>query len=206
MMQLPRSDSGNHHDRVIVAGAGPVGLMLTLKLVRNGVPVTLLESFTESEFPNQMHRAGSNHPVTLAMYAEVGLYQRLERRGLIAPKFQYWDRQHGRMIAEFDHAAIKDETPYPFVLQCERLKICEEALAIAAESELCDLRMGQPLTGFTQDANSVEAITQAPDGTEEQEFADATSSVPRVPEAWSARRSGSSSRASPIRTAPSTSR
>ena len=28
-------------DRVIVVGAGPVGLILTLKLIRSGVPVTV---------------------------------------------------------------------------------------------------------------------------------------------------------------------
>lgn len=155
-------------ERVIVAGAGPVGLMLTLKLIRNGVPVLLLESLTESEFPKQMHRAGSNHPVTLEMYAEVGLYGRLERRGLIAPTFQYWDRQRDEIIAQFDHALIKDVTPYPFVLQCERLKVCEEALAMAREHELCDLRMGQPLVSFSQGADFIEAVTRAPNGEDQR--------------------------------------
>ena len=161
------STSAAKDDRVIVAGAGPVGLMLTLKLIQNGIPVTLLESFTESEFPNQMARAGSNHPVTLEMYAEVGLYPRLEARGLIAPKFQYWDRQRGEIIAEFDHAVIKDATPYPFVLQCERIKVCEEALAMAAEHEFCDLRMGCTLVSFEQSADSVEALVQMKDGERE---------------------------------------
>jgi 3-(3-hydroxy-phenyl)propionate hydroxylase len=160
--------SGAKVDRVIVVGAGPVGLMLTLKLLQNGVPVTLLESLTDGEFPKQMHRAGSNHPVTLEMYAEVGLYRRLEARGLIAPTFQYWDRQRGEIIAEFDHAVIKDATPYPFVLQCERLKICEEALAMAAEHELCDLRMGHALVSFEQGADAVEAIVQLKDGSQDK--------------------------------------
>lgn len=155
-------------ERVIVAGAGPVGLMLTLKLIRKGVPVVLLESLTETEFPKQTHRAGSNHPVTLEMYAEVGLYDRLERRGLIAATFQYWDRQRDEIIAQFDHALIKDVTPYPFVLQCERLKVCEEALAMVRDHELCDLRMGQPLLSFSQGADFIEAVTQTPDREEER--------------------------------------
>ncbi len=119
-------------DRVIVVGAGPVGLILTLKLVQSGVPVTLLEALTAEEFGSQMHRAGSNHPATLEMYAELGLYERLEARGLRAPTFQYWDRERGEVIAEFDHALIKDATRFPFVLQCERLKVCEEALAVVS--------------------------------------------------------------------------
>lgn len=154
-------------DRVIVVGAGPVGLVLTLKLIQNGIPVTLLETLTAAEFPKQMHRAGSNHPVTLEMFAQLGLYERLEARGLIAPTFQYWDREHGKIIAEFDHAVIKDATPYPFVLQCERLKICEEALAMVAEHELCDLRMGAPLVSFEQDADGVDVRAGMPGGGEE---------------------------------------
>jgi 3-(3-hydroxy-phenyl)propionate hydroxylase len=82
----------------------------------------------------------------------------------VAPKFQYWDRQRGEIIAEFDHAVIKDATPYPFVLQCERLKICEEALAMVAAHELCDLRMGHPLAGFVQNDTSVEATVETSDG------------------------------------------
>jgi 3-(3-hydroxy-phenyl)propionate hydroxylase len=168
MSPLDSVGSNPKDNRVIIAGAGPVGLMLALKLIQNGVPVTLLESFTEAEFPHQMHRAGSNHPVTLQMYADVGIYQQLEARGLIAPTFQYWDRQRGEIIAEFDHAVIKDLTPYPYVLQCERLKVCEEALALASQHELCDLRLGHALVSFEQSADYVEAVAQVKDGGEER--------------------------------------
>jgi 3-(3-hydroxy-phenyl)propionate hydroxylase len=168
MLRSSPLDSAAKDNRVIVAGAGPVGLMLTLKLAQNGIPVTLVESFGETEFSHQMHRAGSNHPVTLEMYAEVGIYDRLEARGLIAPTFQYWDRERGELIAEFDHAVIKDLTPYPFVLQCERLKVCEEALALAKEQELCDVRLGRTLVSFEQGADFVEAVVQLKDGSEER--------------------------------------
>src|SRR5262245_38850831 len=98
-------------DRVIVVGAGPVGLVLTLKLLQGGMPVTLLEALPHHEYGAQMDRAGSNHPVTLEMYAALGLYEQLEARGLIARKFQYWDRERTQLIAEFDHDLIKDATP-----------------------------------------------------------------------------------------------
>jgi 3-(3-hydroxy-phenyl)propionate hydroxylase len=151
-------------DRVIIAGAGPVGLVLALKLVQGGVPVTLLEAMPRVDYYTQMDRAGTNHPVTLEMYAALGLYDRLEARGLIAPKFQYWDRERSEVIAEFDHALIKDATPFPYVLQCERLKVCDEALKMVAEHELCDLRMGCPFVSFEQDADFVEARFEQPDG------------------------------------------
>jgi 3-(3-hydroxy-phenyl)propionate hydroxylase len=145
-------------ERVIVVGAGPVGLALALKLAQNGVAVTLLESLTATNFLDQVPRAGSNHPVTLEMYADIGLYDRLLARGLVAPKFQYWDREHDEMFAEFDHAAIADDTRFPFVLQCERIKIIEEALAFAHEHDLIDIRMGTTFVDFTQGADWVDAI------------------------------------------------
>ena len=145
-------------ERVIVVGAGPVGLALSLKLAQNGVAVTLLESLTAANFLDQVPRAGSNHPVTLEMYADIGLYDRLLARGLVAPKFQYWDREHDEMFAEFDHAVIAADTRFPFVLQCERIKIIEEALAFAHEHDLIDIRMGTTFVDFTQDNEWVDAV------------------------------------------------
>ena len=64
-----------------------------------------------------MPRAGSNHPATLEMFDEIGLYERLEARGLIAPRFQYRNRADNRLIAEFDHAVITGDTRFPYVLR-----------------------------------------------------------------------------------------
>lgn len=151
-------------DRVIVAGAGPVGLVLTLRLVRAGVPVTLLEAAPAETFLDQVPRAGSNQPATLEMLAEIGLYDRLEARGLIAPRFQYWDRERNERIAEFDHAAIGGDTRFPYVLQCERIKLVEEAMAMAAAHPACEVLMGTALAGFTQNESGVTATVIGPDG------------------------------------------
>ena len=61
---------------------------------------------------------------------------------------------------------IKDATPFPYVLQCERLKVCDEALKMVAEHELCDLRMGCPFVSFEQGADFVEARFEQPDGSQ----------------------------------------
>jgi 3-(3-hydroxy-phenyl)propionate hydroxylase len=152
------------HERVIVIGAGPVGLALSLKLAQAGVAVTLIESLTAENFLDQVPRAGSNHPATLEMYADIGLYDRLLARGLVAPKFQYWDREHDEMFAEFDHAVIAADTRFPFVLQCERIKIIEEALAFARKQDLIDIRMGTTFNDFNQTGDWVDAIVASPDG------------------------------------------
>src|SRR5262245_47288964 len=103
---------------VIVIGAGPVGLCLTLALAQQDVAVTLIEAMSDETYLDQVPRAGSNHPSTLEYFDRIGLYERLVPRGIVAPTFQYWDRKTSKIIAEFDHKHLKDDTRFPFVLQC----------------------------------------------------------------------------------------
>ena len=151
---------GRSDDRVLIVGAGPVGLCLALKLAKEGVRSTVIEQLRNDNFLDQVPRAGTNHPATLEMYDDIGLYKRLEPRGIIAPLFHYWDRAKGERIAEFDHAVLKNDTRFPFALQCERIKIVEEALAMAKDNPLIDVRMGTTFTGFTQDAEGVTAFVE----------------------------------------------
>jgi 3-(3-hydroxy-phenyl)propionate hydroxylase len=157
----------NRKKPVIVVGAGPVGLCLTLALTQAGVPVTLVEALSDDNFLDQIPRAGTNHPPTLEMFARIGLYQRIEPRGLIAPIFHYWDRKGPELIAAFDHVHLKDDTAFPFVLQCERIKIVEEAWKMAKADPLCDLRMGTTFKGFEQTSDLVSATLVDADGEEE---------------------------------------
>ena len=146
------------NDRVLIVGAGPVGLCLALKLARDGVQSTIFEELADENFLDQVPRAGTNHPATLEMYDDIGLYEKLVPRGIIAPLFHYWDRVKGERIAEFDHAVLKDDTRFAFALQCERIKIVEEALKMAKANPLIDVRMATEFTGFTQDADGVAAF------------------------------------------------
>jgi 3-(3-hydroxy-phenyl)propionate hydroxylase len=142
---------------VIVIGAGPVGLCLALALAQAGIPVTIVETMSDDNFLSQVPRAGSNHPSTLEFFDKIGLYERLVPRGIVAPRFQYWDRQSSAVIAEFDHVHLKDDTRFPFVLQCERIKIIEEALQMAKAHPLVAVRMSTTFTGFSQTEDDVTA-------------------------------------------------
>jgi 3-(3-hydroxy-phenyl)propionate hydroxylase len=142
-------------DPVIVVGAGPVGLCLALALAQQDIAVVLIESMTDENFLDQVPRAGSNHPTTLEFFDRIGLYAKMEPRGLIAPKFQYWDRQDNALIAEFDHALLKDDTKFPYVLQCERIKIIEDALKMAKTHPLIEVRMATEFTGLEQTGDAV---------------------------------------------------
>jgi 3-(3-hydroxy-phenyl)propionate hydroxylase len=155
-------------DRIVVIGAGPVGLCLSLALAQAGVQVSLVEALGDDNFLEQVPRAGTNHPATLELFERIGLYKLLEPRGIIAPKFHYWDRHEGKLIAEFDHIHLKDDTAFPYVLQCERIKIVEEALKLAKAHPNIDLRLQTTFTAFTQDADGVTATVTNPSGETEK--------------------------------------
>jgi 3-(3-hydroxy-phenyl)propionate hydroxylase len=154
----------NPSDRVIVIGAGPVGLCLSLALAQQEIPVTLIEALGEDNFLEQVPRAGTNHPATLEMFDRIGLYARLEPRGIVAPVFHYWDRADNTLIAAFDHVHLKDDTRFPYVLQCERIKIVEEAVQMAKAHPDIDLRLSTAFARFEQDASGVIAHIVNPAG------------------------------------------
>jgi 3-(3-hydroxy-phenyl)propionate hydroxylase len=154
----------NPSDRVIVIGAGPVGLCLSLALAQQGIPVALIEALGDDNFLDQVPRAGTNHPATLEMFDRIGLYARLEPRGIVAPVFHYWDRADNRLIAAFDHVHLKDDTAFPYVLQCERIKIVEEAVQMAKAHPGIDLRLSTAFTRFEQNASGVVAHIVNPAG------------------------------------------
>jgi 3-(3-hydroxy-phenyl)propionate hydroxylase len=158
----------NKSDRVVVIGAGPVGLCLSLALAQDGIAVCLIEALGDDNFLEQVPRAGTNHPATLELFDRIGLYDKLEPRGIIAPLFHYWDRHDNKLIAEFDHIHLKDDTCFPYVLQCERIKIVEEALKLAKAHPNIDLRLSTTFTSFEQDADGVTADVTNPEGEQEK--------------------------------------
>ncbi len=113
-MQTPQA-------HVVVAGAGPVGLVSALLLANQGVKVTVLES---APVLNRDLRASTFHPPTLDMLAPLGLTDDLISQGLVARYTQQRDRQEG-VIAEFDMQLIAPDTDHPFRLQCEQWKLTQ---------------------------------------------------------------------------------
>src|SRR5438309_7937800 len=100
-------------ERVLIAGAGPVGLVAAAHLVRGGVPVTVLEAGPDL---SEESRASTFHPPTLDMLEELGAAAPLIAQGLRAPAFQYRSRKHG-VLAQFDFGAIADVTGHPYRVQ-----------------------------------------------------------------------------------------
>jgi len=139
-------------DRVLIAGAGPVGMVAAANLVRRGVPVTVLEA---NAALSDESRASTFHPPTLDMLHDLGAAEALIAQGLIAPQFQYRTRRDG-VIAQFDFAGIADATAHPFRLQCEQSKLTCILLERLRGNGNFEIVFSSPVRGVTQTGDGVE--------------------------------------------------
>jgi len=138
-------------ERVLIAGAGPVGLVAAANLVRHGIPVAVFEA--GPDLSNES-RASTFHPPTLDMLDDLGIAQDLIAQGLKAAKFQYRSRQHG-LIAQFDFAGIGDVTRHPFRVQCEQSKLTRILLKKLAKTADFAIAFSSPVHHVDQDSDSV---------------------------------------------------
>ena len=144
--------------RVLVAGGGPVGSTAAWLLARQGVPVTLVEA---EEGVQIDYRASTFHPPTLDLLEESGITRALLDRGLKCPTWQFRDRREGR-VAEFDLDLLKNDTRYPYRLQCEQFKLVEWLHGRLAGS--AELLFRHKVTGVRQTGERVILDCRTPDG------------------------------------------
>ncbi|MFH8813257.1 FAD-dependent monooxygenase [Streptomyces hygroscopicus] len=144
---------------VIVAGAGPTGLLLANELALAGVRPTVLETLAE---PTGQSRALNLHPRT----AEI-----LDLRGLLAD-LQKHPIQLGFLMRSFfagipvalDNEPFGSRYPQQIgVLQSRVEAMLEERLAAVHG---ITVERGRELVGFEQDEHGVTATVRGPDGAE----------------------------------------
>jgi 3-(3-hydroxy-phenyl)propionate hydroxylase len=133
--------------RVIIVGAGPVGCTLAMCLAQRDIPVLLIEK--EAVLPEDL-RASTFHPTSLELLETIGLTDRIIEVGLIAPVYQYRDRESG-FHADFDLAVLAGETRYPFRLQCEQFKLTRIAVDLLAAYPHVEVRLGTTVAAIDQD-------------------------------------------------------
>jgi 3-(3-hydroxy-phenyl)propionate hydroxylase len=138
-------------ERVLIAGAGPVGLVAAAHLVRRGISVTVFEA---SPSLSEESRASTFHPPTLDMLDDLGAADDLIKQGLIAPKFQYRSKRDG-VIAEFDFAAIADVTAHPYRVQAEQFKLTRILHAALARMPDFRIEFASRVEGASQDERGV---------------------------------------------------
>lgn len=139
-------------DPIAIVGAGPVGLVLSLLLAREGLPVLLLEA--EADISEEL-RASTFHPPTLDMLDGLGLSAPLVAQGLVTPTWQIRRHADGAR-AVFDLSVIAPDTAHPYRLQAEQWKLSRLVLAkMRAEQPDALPRFGCAVESVTQDADGV---------------------------------------------------
>lgn len=146
---------------ILVAGGGPVGFITALAIARQGLPVHLFEAEPRV---NEMPRAATTHAATLEMLADLGMVDEVIERGLVEPLFRIWDRKTKEIVAEFDFGILKDETPYPFAVQCEQHKLAYMAIERLKTFPHATIEFSARVTGLTQSADGVEVTVESADG------------------------------------------
>ena len=123
--------------RVVIVGAGPVGMVCALALNRRGVPVTVFE---QEPAPVEDQRAASLHPSTLEMLDDLGVTEKIIPLGLVSTAYRFHDRVSDSVVAEFDLELMRDEFRFPFVLQYEQYKLTASIAAEYANAGDFDVR------------------------------------------------------------------
>jgi 3-(3-hydroxy-phenyl)propionate hydroxylase len=151
----------NESKRVLISGGGPVGMLCALLLGRRGLPVRV---FDINPCIQEDPRAATTHPATLEVLASAGLTDDMARVGLIAPIFQFWDRPSGEKVAEFDHALLKDDTPFPYVNQCEQFKTAALTLERLVTMPNVEVLFSHEVTDVRQTADDITVTVRGPNG------------------------------------------
>ena len=148
-------------ERVLIVGAGPVGMVCALALNRAGIAVTVLE---QEPAPVRDQRAASLHPTTLEMLDRLDVLADIQPRGLVSPVYHFRDRVSGELVAEFDLALLADEFRFPYVLQYEQYKLTRDITARFANESDFDVRYSHAVESVHIGSDSVEIEVQGPDG------------------------------------------
>lgn len=137
---------------VIIAGAGPVGLCLALRLAREGKAVLVLE---KNPTTHEHSRAPGIWCRTQEILADLGVLEKFEKQAITMDALRMYDVDRSNVILNVSLDEVASKTDYPRIMvipQSKTEKILAEAVA---QTEGADLKFSCELTGFTQDSPSV---------------------------------------------------
>jgi len=140
--------------QVIVAGAGPVGLVVALGLAQNGVSVLVLEK-NSPEVPAQW-RGSTIHPPTLEIFNQLGLADEIIAGAIKVEVLQYRDLEI-QDVVNFNYDCLADVVKFPFRLQYEQYKVLKLLRTTAEAHPLIEIQYESILESVEQDGEGVTA-------------------------------------------------
>src|SRR5215213_3089019 len=155
--------SGQHVDDLVI-GAGPVGLTAAAELRRRGVTVRCVDAAVHH---NVSTKALGLQARTLELFERLGVLEAAVAHGLPVRRFNILSEGHP--IAEFDLGSL--DTPFPYLLMVPQ-NITEQILRERLAELGGQVETGVELTGFSQDADGVNAVLHDKEGHTEQTRAD----------------------------------
>ena len=155
---LPSRHAKTQKHQVVIAGAGPIGLVAALELARHGVASVVLESERQV---SEGSRAIVFTRRSMEILQQVGVADRITQNGLpwrFGNSF-YRGQRVFRMEAPFDD----NDRFFPMInLQQQYLE--EYLLDACRATGLIDLRWGNKLTSVSQDATGARLEIDTPEG------------------------------------------
>ena len=137
---------------VIVAGGGPVGLMVACELRLAGRQVVVLEARTK---PSGESRALGLHSRTVEVFEQRGLLDEVEDKAPV------WPKGHFAGLRKVDLTKLDGEHGYALMVPQFRT---EELLEKRALDLGVEIRRGHSLTGLVQDGEGVTVTVAGPEG------------------------------------------
>lgn len=147
-------------DRILIVGAGPVGLTCAYSLALAGIPVTVLER--EPDVPVDL-RATTWHPPSLDFMDDLGVADHLIAHGHQAPTWQQRIKETGER-AVFDLGILRGETRHPYRLQCEQVHAVRFLTERLLEIDPSSVRFGATVSSIGHDETGVSVTVDRGDG------------------------------------------
>jgi 2-polyprenyl-6-methoxyphenol hydroxylase-like FAD-dependent oxidoreductase len=145
---------------VVVAGAGPVGLVTGLILARAGIPVTLLEA--EADIVRSP-RAIVYHSPTVEALDRLGLLDDARELGMLKQDYQF-RQADGTVLARLDMSVISKDTQYPYNLHLGQDVLADIALKHLMRTGNAQVRWDHRVASIEQGADRATIGVDTPEG------------------------------------------
>lgn len=139
-------------DGVVVAGAGPVGLVAALKVARAGIPVLALDC---EPGIIQWPRAVVYHAPTVEMLDRLGLLDELKAAGILKQDYQFRTIDGGLLAAPNMSVLTPEDTAYPFNLHMPQHELASAILRNLLTIPGASVRWNSRVMDVKQDSGGV---------------------------------------------------